>query len=377
MKLREFGKLGIKGSAFGLGCMRFPTKEVDGKKVVDEENAINIIRTAIDGGVTYLDTAYVYLDQQSEVIVGKALRDGYREKCTIATKLPLWLVEKPEDMQRIFEEELEKLQTDHIDFYLVHALDAERWEKAKELGVPAFLDRLKSEGKIRFACFSFHDDYAAFEKILNEYDWDMCQIQYNYMDIEKQAGTRGLKLAGEKGVPVVIMEGLLGGRLANAPDNVQALYDAYPVKRSPVEWAFHWLCNQPEVATVLSGVTTVEQTLDNLRIFDSVESGCMTDEELALIDQVRDAYNSRIKVGCTGCAYCMPCPGGVDIPAAFATWNNASLYGGLEKGNKDYARLVSEDKAPTKCLECGACMAACPQHINIIDMLKNVTADLA
>ena len=377
MKLRNFGKLGIQGSAFGLGCMRFPTKEVNGEKVVDEENAINIIRTAIDGGVTYLDTAYVYLGQQSEVIVGKALQDGYRERCTIATKLPIWLVEKPEDMQRMFDEELERLQTDHIDFYLVHALGRERWDKAKALGVREFLTRLKAEGKIRFACFSFHDDYDAFAYILNDYDWDMCQLQFNYMDVNNQAGLKGVRLAGSKGIPVVVMEGLLGGRLANAPDNVQALYDAFPTKRSPVEWAFRWLCNQPEVATVLSGVTTVEQTRDNLRIFDTVEPGCMDADELALIDRVRDAYNSRIKVGCTGCAYCMPCPQGVDIPGSFSAWNNASLYGGLGQGNKDYQRLCSEGKAPTQCVECGACMAVCPQHIDIIDMLKNVTADLA
>lgn len=377
MKMRDFGKLGIKGSAFGLGCMRFPMIEMDGKKVVDEENAIKIIRTAIDGGVTYLDTAYVYLGQQSEVVVGKALQDGYREKCTIATKLPTWLVEKPEDMMKFFEEELQKLQTDVIDFYLVHSLNRERWDNIKAMGVCDFLDKLKAEGRIRYACFSFHDDYDAFEYILNDYDWDMVQIQYNYMDINNQAGTKGLELAGKKGIPVVIMEGLLGGRLAVAPDNVQALYDAFPVKRSPVEWAFRWLCNHPEVATVLSGVTTVEQTLDNLRIFDTVEVGCMSEEELKLIDNVRDAYNSRIKVGCTGCAYCMPCPGGVDIPKAFSVWNNASLYGGLEKGNKEYARMVDEDKAPTKCLECGACMSVCPQGIDIIEMLKCVTADLA
>lgn len=377
MKMREFGKLGIKGSAFGLGCMRFPMIEKDGQKVVDEENAIKIIRTAIDGGVTYLDTAYVYLGQQSEVVVGKALQDGYREKCTIATKLPTWLVEKPEDMMKFFEEELQKLQTDVIDFYLVHSLNRERWDNIKAMGVCEFLDKLKAEGRIRYACFSFHDEYDAFEYILNDYDWDMVQIQYNYMDINNQAGTKGLELAGKKGIPVVIMEGLLGGRLAVAPDNVQALYDAFPVKRSPVEWAFRWLCNHPEVATVLSGVTTVEQTLDNLRIFDTVEAGCMNEEELKLIDNVRDAYNSRIKVGCTGCAYCMPCPGGVDIPKAFSVWNNASLYGGLEKGNKEYARLVDEDKAPTKCLECGACMSVCPQGIDIIEMLKRVTADLA
>lgn len=377
MKMRSFGKLGIEASAFGLGCMRFPMKEVDGKKVVDEKIAIDIVRTAIDGGVNYLDTAYAYSGLQNEVIVGKALLDGYREKVSIATKLPTWLVETEEDMQRFFDEELVKLQTDVIDFYLVHSLNRGRWDKMKELNIGKFLDRLKSEGKIKYACFSFHDDYDAFEYILNDYDWDMVQIQYNYMDINNQAGTKGLELAGSKNIPVVIMEGLLGGRLANAPDNVQAIYDAFPVKRSPVEWAFRWLCNRPEVATVLSGVVDLEQTKDNLRIFDSVEVGCMTQEELDLIDEVRDAYNSRTKVGCTGCAYCMPCPQGVDIPGAFTAWNNASLYNDLKNGNANYKKLVDEGKAPTKCVECGLCLSVCPQQIDIIDMLKNVTADLA
>ena len=376
MKMRNFGKLGIQGSALGLGCMRFPKKEVDGKMVVDEENAINIIRTAIDGGVTYMDTAYIYLDQTSEVILGKALRDGYRERVTIATKLPTWLIEKEEDMQRIFDEELKRLQTDHIDFYLVHGLNAESWPKIKALGVCSFLDRLKKEGKIRFASFSFHDNYEAFETILNDYDWDMCQIQYNFMDINNQAGTKGLELAGSKGIPVVIMEGLLGGRLAKAPANVQALYDAFPVKRSPVEWAFRWLCNHPQVATVLSGLTSVEQVEDDLRIFDTVEPGCMSKEELDLIDKVRDAYNSLTKVGCTGCAYCMPCPMGVDIPGSFAAWNNASLYGELHSGNGDYKRLEDNGKVPTQCVECGACMQVCPQHLEIPELLKKVTADL-
>ncbi len=370
MKMRNFGKLGIQGSAFGLGCMRFNGPVVDGKTVVDEEKAIKLIRQAIDGGVTYLDTAYVYLNRTSEIIVGKALQDGYRDKVTIATKLPDSYVKEPADMDRILNEELEKLQTDHIDFYLAHGLNQKKWEFFKEMGLPEAFKRWKEEGKIRYACFSFHGPYEEFEYILNDYDWDMTQIQYNYMDIENQAGMKGLKLAGEKGVPVVIMEGLLGGRLANAPDTVQAVYDAFPVKRSAVEWAERWLLNQPEVACVLSGVNEFEQLEENLKIFDSAEAGCMSEEELKLIDDVREAYKARTKVGCTGCRYCMPCPNGVDIPRIFSAWNEVSLYNIDPENNWGWNDVKKNNAGPENCLECGACEAACPQSLSIIDFLK-------
>ena len=376
MKMRSFGKLGIQGSAFGLGCMRFTNRKEGDNVIVDEEKAINIIRKAIDGGVTYIDTAYVYLGKNSEVVLGKALQDGYREKVTVATKLPADYVHEPADMDKILNEELAKLQTDHIDFYLVHGISVERWEYFKKMGIKDAFARWKQEGKIRYACFSTHEDYEGFKTILTDYDWDMVQIQYNFMDINNQAGTKGLELAGKMGIPVVIMEGLLGGRLAKAPANVQKLYDEFPVKRSPVEWAFRWLCNHPEVATVLSGCNELEQVEDNLRIFDTVEPGCMTKEELDLIDRVRDAYNSRTKVGCTGCAYCMPCPNGVNIPRTFSIWNQESLYGEVKPGNENYKRLVERGEGPDKCLECGACEAACPQHINIIEMLKQVTKEI-
>lgn len=376
MKMRTFGKLGIQVSAFGVGCMRLPMIEKDGEKIVDEPTSIKMIRTAIDSGVNYVDTAYGYLGGHSEEVVGKALLDGYRDKVNLATKLPCWLVKEPADMQKLLDTQLGRLQTDHLDFYLLHALNAERWEQMKAFGAREFLTELKKKGIIKYACFSFHDSYDAFKKIIDEYDWDMCQVQYNFMDVENQAGTKGVEYAGSKGIPVVIMEGLLGGKLANAPENVQALYNSFPVKRSPVEWAFRWLCDHKEVGTVLSGVSSLEQTLDNLRIFDTVEIGCMDDAEKELIASVRAAYKSRILVGCTGCAYCMPCPMGVDIPKTFAIWNNASLYGGLENGNPDYARMVKEGNDPASCIECGQCMSNCPQHIQIPDVLKQARAAL-
>ncbi len=375
MKYRTMGKLGIQASAFGLGCMRF-NGAASGDSVIDEQKAVSLIRRAIDGGVTYIDTAYVYLDKTSEIVLGKALRDGYREKVTIATKVPPDQVNSREDLERILAEELEKLQTDHIDFYLMHAMNRQKWEHMKAIGAPEFFEDMKREGKIRYKCCSFHGPYDEFEYIINDWDWDMVQIQYNFMDINNQAGTKGLELAGSKGIPVVIMEGLLGGRLATAPDNVQALYDAFPVKRSPVEWAFRWLCNHPEVAVVLSGCNEAEQIDENLRIFDTVEPGIMNGEELKLMDEVREAYISRTKIGCTGCRYCMPCPNGVNIPGVFSVWNNFSLYNIDPKSDWQFRMIRDRNAGADNCVGCGACEAACPQHLNIIESLQSAWSDL-
>ena len=375
MKYRTMGKLGIRSSVFGLGCMRF-NGAPSGDSVIDEEKAISLIRRAIDGGVTYLDTAYIYLDKTSETVLGKALRDGYRERVTIATKMPTSAVKDRASMEALLDEELKKLQTDHIDFYLMHGINKKEWEYFKSIGAPEFFDDMKRAGKIRYKCCSFHGPYDEFEYILNDYDWEMVQIQYNFMDVENQAGTRGLKLAASRGIPVVIMEGLLGGSLAKAPDNVQALYDAFPTKRSPVEWAFRWLCDHPEVSVVLSGCNEAEQIDDNLRIFDSVEPGVMDEAELKLIDDVRAAYLSRTKIGCTGCRYCMPCPNSVNIPGIFSVWNSVSLYG--IDPNKDWGFRMTREKGngADNCVACGACEAACPQHLPIIESLKTAWAEL-
>ncbi len=375
MKYRSMGKLNIKTSAFGLGCMRF-NGPASGDSVIDEQKAISLIRRAIDGGVTYLDTAYVYLDKTSEIVVGKALQDGYRDKVTIATKMPSEYVHNREEMQALLDSELKKLQTDHIDFYLMHGINREKWEYFKSIGAPEFFDDMKKEGKIRYKCFSFHGPYEEFEYILKDSDWDLVQIQYNYMDIHNQAGEKGLKLAGEMGIPVVIMEGLLGGRLAKAPSNVQALYDAFPVRRSPVEWGFRWLCNHPEVTVVLSGCNEAEQIDENLRIFDTVESGIMSEDELKLMDNVRAAYLSRTKIGCTGCRYCMPCPNGVNIPGIFSVWNNVSLYETDPKDSWELKNIKSKGNGADNCIGCGACEAACPQHLSIIDSLQTAWKEL-
>ena len=375
MKYRTMGKLGVQSSAFGLGCMRF-NGAASGDSTIDTQKAISLIRQAIDGGVTYLDTAYVYLNKTSEMIVGKALQDGYREKVMIATKMPLGYVKDRQSMEALLEEELKKLQTDHIDFYLMHGLDKNEWESFKAIGAPAFFDDMKREGKIRFKCFSFHGPYEDFAYILNDYDWDMVQIQYNFMDIDHQAGRKGLQLAGEKGIPVVIMEGLLGGRLSSAPENVQALYDAFPVRRTPVEWAFRWLCNHPEVAVVLSGCNEAEQIEENLRIFDTVEVGAMDDAELKLMENVRSAYLDRTKIGCTGCKYCMPCPNGVNIPGIFSVWNNVSLYCTDPANDWGLKRIKENGNGADQCVGCKRCEEACPQHLPIIEQLQYAWKDL-
>ena len=376
MKYRTMGKLGIQASAFGLGCMRF-NGPASGDSIIDEQKAISLIRRAIDGGVTYLDTAYVYLDKTSEIVLGKALQDGYRDRVTIATKMPCEAVHNRSEMQALLDEELRKLQTDHIDFYLMHGINREKWEYFKSIGAPEFFDDMKKAGKIRYKCFSFHGPYDEYAYILQDYDWDMVQLQYNFMDIHNQAGTRGVELAGKLGIPVVIMEGLLGGRLAKAPANVQALYDAFPVRRSPVEWAFRWLCNRPDIAVVLSGCNEADQIDENLRIFDTVGNGIMSDDELRLMDEVRAAYISRTKIGCTGCRYCMPCPNGVNIPGVFSVWNNVSLYDMDPSTNWDLRRIRENNNGADHCIGCGACEAACPQHLSIIESLQTAWTELA
>ena len=375
MKYRTFGKLGIQVSAFGIGCMRFPMIDIDGKRAVDQELANKILHTAIDNGVNYIDTAYVYSDRLSEKTVGIALEGGYREKVYLATKLPIWDCHSKEDMYRLYEEQRSNLRTDHIDFYLVHALNRDQWRRMRDLGVREFLDDLKSDGRIKYACFSFHDNYDAFEEIINDYDWDMCQIQFNYMDIN-QATIKGVRLAGSKNIPIVIMEGLQGGRLANVPSSVKAVFDSYPEKRTPVEWAFRWLCNFAEIGTVLSGVTDLEMTRQNLETFDKTGIGSMSEEELAIVDKAREEYQKRIKIGCTGCRYCMPCPMEVDIPGVFASWNEAFKFRDNISGDHWFGRITRDGHGPDKCVACGACMEKCPQGLQIPDMLQVAASEL-
>jgi len=375
MQYRKFGNLGIEVSVFGVGCMRLPVKEnPDGSKdysAIDEQEAIKMIRYAIDHGVNYIDTAYGYHGGNSEIIVGKALKDGYREKVNVATKLPLWHANSYEDFERLLDEQLSKLQIDTVDFYLLHALSKNSWEKARDLKVLDFLDKAVAAGKIKYPGFSFHDELDVFKEIIDSYDWKMCQIQLNILDEHYQAGVEGLKYAGSKGIPVVIMEPLKGGKLAsNVPNDVQAMWNTAKIKRSPVEWAFRWLYNFPEVTVILSGVSTMEQLKENLEIFDKAEANSMTDEELEIVAKVKELYMSKIKVNCTRCNYCMPCPNGVLIPRIFGLYNDSAMYETVEEYSKQYRNLIDKGEDASKCVECGNCESACPQNIEIIEKLK-------
>lgn len=371
MEYRKFSNFEKPVSLFGIGCMRLPTVKSGDKTVIDEAEAIKMIRYGIDHGVNYIDTAYMYHDGQSELVVGKALADGYREKVFLATKLPVWLVKEYGDFERLLNEQLEKLNTDHIDFYLLHALNKERWKSMNSLNIMDFMEKARASGKIIYICFSFHDDADTFREIIDAYKWDMCQIQLNILDMNEQATVEGLKYAGSKGIPVVIMEPLKGGKLATGvTPEIEAIWNKAKVKRTPVEWAFRWLYNFPEVAVILSGVSNMQQLEDNIRIFSDAKANCMTGEELALVEEVRKVYLSKTKVPCTGCEYCTPCPQGVSIPRIFNLANTAAMYNDLEGCKNSYKNLIEKQKDAAQCIECAQCEAACPQHIPIIEKLK-------
>jgi hypothetical protein len=377
MQYRNFGKLDWQASALGFGCMRFPTADGDrmSPRIVEDE-AIAMVRHAIDAGVNYLDTAYPYHGGQSEVVVGKALRDGYRERVRLATKLPTWLVQSADDFDRLLDEQLVKLQTGHIDFYLLHALSHERWHSTVlQHGLLQRAERALADGRIRHLGFSFHDDYPAFEEIANGSDlFTFCQIQYNYMDTENQAGERGLKLAAAKGLAVVVMEPLMGGRLADPPKDILAAMQSHPTHRSPVEWALAWLWNQPEVSVVLSGMSTTAQVDDNLRIADKARSGAFSAGDLALIARARELYRARTVIPCTNCGYCMPCPNGLWIPANFEFYNYAHLFDDLSGARFRYQVFLKEEQRSGACISCGLCEQQCPQAIKIAEWMPKVSA---
>ena len=323
MLYRTVPKTGDRLSILGFGCMRLPSKN----RGIDEERTIRQIRHAIDSGVNYFDTAPAYHFGKSEQILGKALQDGYREKVKIATKLPHWSVRERADMDRILAGQLATLKTDHIDYYLLHSLGKESWEKLEKLGVLEFLDKAKAEGKIRNAGFSFHGTFDAFRQIVDAYDWQFCQIQYNFLDEHNQAGTAGLRYAAGKNLAVMVMEPLRGGNLAGpVPEEIQKIWDEAPVKRSPAEWGLRWVWNHPEVTVVLSGMNNEAHIDENIRTAGSALPQSLPPEDLARIDRVKETYRQLMKVGCTGCGYCMPCPAGVDIPGCFALYNAHHLF---------------------------------------------------
>ena len=380
MLYRKMPKNGDKLSILGFGCMRLPTK-ADGS--IDEERATKQVRYAIDHGVNYVDTAWPYHMGASEPFVGRALADGYRKKVKLATKLPSWLIEKREDMDTFLNAQLEKLQTDHIDYYLVHALVGELWDTVEKLGVTEFLIKAKADGRIGNAGFSFHGAAADFNRIVDAYNWDFCQIQYNYLDEKNQAGTAGLEYAASKGLGVIIMEPLRGGNLTKTvPSAVQDIWDEASTKRTAAEWALRWIWNHPEVTVVLSGMNEETQIEENLRVAGEAYPGSLTEAELQLVKRVELKYRELMKVGCTGCQYCMPCPSGVNIPLCFEHYNNLTLANNPDGEKFMYAARLGGAVAlgtpefASLCVQCGQCAEKCPQHIEIPVVLESVVQEL-
>ena len=371
MKYRKLGKYQDEVSILGFGCMRLPVINGEHDKI-DEEEATKQIRYAIVNGVNYIDTAYPYHGGMSEKFVGKVLQNGYRERVFLATKSPSWLIETHEDLDKFLDIQLSNLQTDYIDFYLLHALNKKYWDNFVKQDCFSFIKRSLENGKIRNIGFSFHDKFEVFEEIINAYDWDFCQIQLNYFDEDYQAGLKGLKLATSKGIDVIIMEPLRGGRLANAPEEINELWNSYKEKHTPAGWAFRYLWNKKEVKVVLSGMNNFEHIDDNIKEASIAEANMLSDEEKALIKKVKNIYKSRVKVDCTNCKYCMPCPHGVNIPGNFAIYNNASIFGDKEFFRKQYYSQLKKEELADMCQACGTCEPLCPQNIEIIQQLENV-----
>ncbi|MDR1871206.1 MAG: aldo/keto reductase [Deltaproteobacteria bacterium] len=375
MKKRKIGPSGEEGTILGFGCMRLP---LSGPKPdnIDIDLATSMLRTAIDRGVNYVDTAYPYHSGTtrddpgaSEPFVGQALRNGYREKVLLATKLPTWLVDSRAKMNELLDFQLKRLEVHQLDFYLAHNLNTSVWDKLLALGLREFMDEAVKDGRIRFPAFSFHDSYSLFEKVVNSYDWVMGQVQYNYLDKDYQAGRKGVELAAKKGLGLVVMEPLRGGFLVNQvpEDSVKILKEARPEWSMPA-WGFNWLWNQPECAVVLSGMTTMAQVEENIALAERFTDNLFTAKDTVAIDKVRENFIKRLQVDCTGCGYCLPCPSGVQIPKNLAFLNQYHLFDG--EGPRASCRYffgvqLSPPERANNCVSCGECLEKCPQRLDI------------
>lgn len=358
MEKRCFGKLGIDVSLLGFGCMRFPVKE-NGE--INEELSMKMLKKAYDSGVNYFDTAWPYHDGKSEPLLGKFLDTVPRDSYYLATKLPLWFVNSVDDAKNIFEQQLKRLNKDYIDFYLMHACNREVFNKMVDLGVVKFCEELKEQGKIKYLGFSFHDSYEAFKEIIEYRDWDFCQIQYNYMDVNEQAGDKGYELAEKLGIPLVIMEPVKGGLLASLPEDARALFS--DKNKSDASYALRFVASHKNVKVVLSGMSSEEQVDDNLSTFNNFKA--FSDDEMTMFEKIRNLLNNKVKNGCTGCRYCMPCPKGVNIPRNFKVWNTYGMYGNKDNLKREYKGLMQAAQGASQCVKCGACEAKCPQKISI------------
>jgi len=376
MLYRKFGKTNEQVSILGFGCMRLPLMSGGVAANINIAESSRLIRYAIDQGVNYIDTAYPYHGTgmgsagQSEPVVGRILRDGYREKVKLATKLPSWLVHCRKDMDKFLDEQLKRLETDNIDFYLVHALNKSSWKNLRDLGIGGFLEQAIRDGRIRYAGFSYHDEPENFNAIVDGFDWSFGQIQYNYMDEEFQAGRNGLEYAAKQGLGITIMEPLRGGKLAqNIPESVQSAFNKAEKQRKPADWALSWIWNHPEVSTLISGMNSMDQVKENIQAACLATEGSFTAEDNQVIDKVKTIYRQRIRVDYTACGYCMPCPSGVNIPGCFDYYNNHHMF-----GKEENYRFLKPDQRASACTECGACEAHCPQSLPIPELLKEVKA---
>jgi len=380
VEYRQFGKLDWKGSVLGFGAMRLPV--IDGKMAsINEEETRKMVRYAIEHGVNYIDTAFPYHEGQSERCIGRILQDGYRDRVKLATKLPSWLIHAPDDFDRYLNKQLDRLQTERIDFYLLHGLNRTFWTHLRDMGVLRWAECAIADGRIGHLGFSFHDDFPIFKEIVDGYDyWTMCQIQYNYMDEEFQAGTRGLRYAHSKGLAVVVMEPLRAGRLARPPEKVAKVWANAPAHGTPQEWGLRWVWNHPEVTVVLSGMSTMGQVIENVAYTEHSQPSNLTADELALIERVREAYFSLNQVSCTACRYCMPCPNGVDIPRIFELYNDAIIYADSRHPKWAYSvnspGILKAENRADKCIKCDQCLEKCPQKLPIPELLEKAHAFL-
>jgi len=372
MQYRTFGNLNLQVSALGFGAMRLPTLEGDHAQI-DIPHATRMLHYAIDNDINYVDTAYGYHRGASETVIGNALKNGYRDRVKLATKMPCWLVKSREDFDTYFNEQLKRLQTSHIDFYLLHSLKKETWQTVHNLDVLDWAEKKMNEGCIGHLGFSFHDTYEVFQEIVDAYPWSFCQIQYNYMDEEYQAGTRGLKYAADKGLAVVVMEPIRGGQLSRSPpQEIMDLWNASHTKREPADWALQWVWNHPEVSVVLSGMSTMDHVKQNIMSAQHSGANTLSVDDLALVGRVRDKYLDLTPIPCTKCEYCMPCASGVKIPEILELYNEAMMYNDIEYARRVYTNFFKEEERADKCTKDRECEEKCPQSIKIPEWLEKV-----